>query len=111
MQKPIEGEVSHPKNVGGGVAIGEKTAQKHVENQPNPNYLKYIKGGYRRKSHNRTANPDPQIQKPHPPHPKTPTNIPKHLSATDKITIHRFKKTRSETDWQLKDFSKPNAHQ
>ena len=37
MQKPIEGRV----------AIGEKTAQKHVEN--------YIKGGYRKKPHNSTA--------------------------------------------------------
>ena len=44
MQKPIEGL---SKKIEDRVTIGEETAQKHVEN--------YIKGGYRKKSHNSTA--------------------------------------------------------
>ena len=45
MQKPIGGL---SKKIEDRVAIGEKTAQNHVEN--------YIKGGYRKKSHNSLNN-------------------------------------------------------
>ena len=50
MQKPIEGLLGRTENVEGRATIGAETVQNHVENQPNPqhpDYLKYIKGGYR----------------------------------------------------------------
>jgi len=52
MHRPIEGL---SEKIEGEVTIDAETVQKHVENQPNPphpDYLKYIKGGYRQKSHN-----------------------------------------------------------
>src|SRR3990170_8290007 len=44
MHRPIEGEVTHPKNVGGEVAIGIKIIQTDVEKPAAPAYYTLNKG-------------------------------------------------------------------